>query len=469
MRRGIFGLLALAACAAALALPAAGTAAGGASVTPAQAAALGRQAFLYGFPLLEFLRVRATNTSVRCPDAAGNAPLNAFSNARAFARPVDRVVVAPNVDTLYSIAQLDLGKGRVVLSHPAMGHRYFVFQLLDPYTNTVRYVGSRTTGQKAGRFAITWTGHPGPRARHAKVVKVASRRIWVIGRTLATTKRDQRRAVKLMRRYTLSPPGGARRFARGCKPGKPHRAARLKGLAFLDRLGTALRDNPPPTRDKAELEQLAAIGVGPGLRPQDAGLSADALRAVAAAVNSTAASLPVLAKATTLSRAMANRGWATPPATIGDYKTDYLTRAVVGQVGLGANTPVEATYPTAYTDGDGKTLNAAHRYRLVFKRGKLPPVRAFWSLTMYDSAGYLVANPAHRYAIGSSHPPLHKRRDGSVVVVVSRSKPTERGVNWLPEPAHGAFRLALRLYRPKASVLSGRWQPPPIARVKPQR
>src|SRR6476620_9723034 len=112
-----------------------------ASVTPQQAAALGREAYLYGFPLLEFLRVRRTNTSVRCPDRVGNAPLNAWSNVPVFADPRERTVVAPNVDTLYSIAQLDLRRGPVVLSHPDMGRRYFVFELLDPYTNVIGYVG----------------------------------------------------------------------------------------------------------------------------------------------------------------------------------------------------------------------------------------------------------------------------------------------------------------------------------------
>ena len=256
---------------------------------------------------------------------------------------------------------------------------------------------------------------------------------------------------------------------RGCKPGRPHHAVRPTGLAFLDRLGVALRDNPPPARDRAQLDRLAAIGVGPGRRPQDAGLSSAALQALARSVDDTARSLPSLAQSTTLSRAIANRGWATPPPDIGAYGTDYLVRAVVAQVGLGANTPVEALYPTAYTDGNGVRLNAAHRYRLVFKRGQLPPVRAFWSLTMYDAGGYLVANRAHRYAVGSSHPPLHRRRDGSVVVVVSHGKPTERNANWLPAPARGDLRLALRLYRPKAGALSGRWQPPPIARILTKR
>src|SRR5205085_2128786 len=115
----------------------------------------------------------------------------------------------------------------------------------------------------------------------------------------------------------------------------------------------------------------------------------------------------------------------TPPSDIGDYGTDYTTRAGIALAGLGANTPAEATYPTAYIDSSGATLDASHSYRIVFKPGELPPARAFWSLTMYDADGYLVANSAHRYAIGSSHPPLVRQADGSLVVVVQHTQPAQ--------------------------------------------
>ena len=134
-----------------------------AQVSPAQAAELGREAYRYGIPLLEFLRIRHEMTSVSAPDGNGNAPVNALANARAFARPSDRTVVAPNHDTLYSLAQLDLGKGPIVLSHPDMGRRYFDFEFVDPFTNVIDYVGTRTTGTSAGRFQIAWTEKPGRR------------------------------------------------------------------------------------------------------------------------------------------------------------------------------------------------------------------------------------------------------------------------------------------------------------------
>ncbi len=431
------------------------------AVTPEQAAALGQQAYVYGLPLMEFLRSREQFTSVRCPDDRGNAPINSFSAVNRAADAKARSVVAPNVDTLYTISELDLGRGPVVLSHPGMGGRYFVFELLDPYTNIVGYIGSRTTGARAGRFAITWSGHPGRRVAGARVVPVASRRIWVIGRTLARGPADTRRALRLMRRYRVSPPGGPRRFSRDCRAGRARTIAPLTGEAFLDALGVALRDNPPPARDDAQLAALAAIGVGPGLRPSQAGLSPQAYRALIDAVDATARAFPHAARQSVLGRARDNHGWATPPDDVGDYGVDYTTRAAVAILGLGANTPAEATYPTAYLDANGDTLDGTRSYRLVFAKGQLPPARAFWSLTMYDEDGFLVPNREHRFAIGDSHPGLVRRSDGSVVVVMQRRRPAERRVNWLPTPA-GPFRLNLRLYVPTASALDGSWKPPAI-------
>ena len=141
-------------------------------------------------------------------------------------------MVAPNVDTLYSIAHLDLGRGPIVLSHPDMGERYFVFEFLDPYTNVIGYVGTRTTGSGAGRFALTWTKRPGRRLPGVPVVRSKYRRVWVIGRTLAAGPADQRRAIRLMRRYSLAPPGGPLRLKAGCRPGRPKKAVTPTGAAF---------------------------------------------------------------------------------------------------------------------------------------------------------------------------------------------------------------------------------------------
>jgi hypothetical protein len=345
-----------------------------------------------------------------------------------------------------------------------MGRRYLVFELVNPYTNVIGYIGTRTTGSGAGRFAITWNGHRGRAVPGARVIHSAYRRVWVVGRTLAGNRADQLRALKLMRRYRLTPPGGARTFARGCHPGRPRKVVTPTGLRFLDELGTALAQNPPPARDRPLLRQLARVGVGPGLRPERAGLASPTLAALISGVDQAALNLPTQSKLAVLKAAKQHHGWFTPRSIIGNYGTDYLFRAETAVVGLGANTPREAVYPTALTDTSGNALTGSTTYRIVFRHGQLPPARAFWSLTLYDASGYLVANAARRYALGSSHPPLIRRSDGSVVVVVSRTRPTEAHVNWLPSPT-GSFRLNMRLYWPRRQVLDGRWQPPPVQPV----
>ena len=171
---------------------------------------IGRQAYEYGLPLLEFERVRREETSVRCPDHVGNAPVNTFAHADKFLDPTFRDVVAPNTDTLYSITQLDLGRGPVVLSYPDMGTRYFSFAMLDPFTNVVATPGAREDGSRAASVLVRWTGKPGrvDEGRFSRVVSSPYRHLWVIGRTLATTLADQRRAYAAMQKYAISRPNG---------------------------------------------------------------------------------------------------------------------------------------------------------------------------------------------------------------------------------------------------------------------
>ena len=225
-----------------------------------------------------------------------------------------------------------------------------------------------------------------------------------------------------MRRYRLSPPGGPLHFARGCRPGRATAATTPTGLAFLEALDRALRANPPPARDRPLLKRLARVGVGPGLNPLRANLPSDVLdasgrkRRLDRAPRSTTVS-----KLQVLKEAQADHGWATIGKDIGAFGTDYAFRAVVAELGLGANTPREALYPTALTDSNGQLLTGSDDYRLVFKRGQAPPNRAFWSLTMYDGSGFLVAEPGA---------PLRDRQHPSAVA------PRARRERRRSDPAH---------------------------------
>jgi hypothetical protein len=349
-----------------------------------------------------------------------------------------------------------------------MGKRYYSFELLDPYTNVIAIPGLREDGPRAGDYQIRWTGGPGKRVEPSsadRVIKSRYRRVWVIGRTLATDDADQRRAQKLMARYGLAQNGKERSFPKGCKPGRPGEyPTPTDGQRFVEALNDALQDNPPPGRDDSLLDQLAPLGVGPGLSPETAGLGAEVLAALYKGIADEAAALPGSARAEVFAEALKTDGWLLPPANIGDYGTDYAFRALIASVGLGANTPDEAIYPTGITDATGALYDGANAYRLTFPPGEEPPAKYFWSLTMYDTEGYLVPNAIDRYSLGPSHPPLLREPDGSIVIAIQRSQPTEPDVNWLPAPA-GGFRLNLRLYGPRKAARSGAWRPPGVVRV----
>jgi hypothetical protein len=460
---GLFAALTVAAC-----CSSAAAGAGTAGVTTQQATELGRQAYRYGLPLLEFMRVRREQTSVACPDGQGDSPVNTFSNAKRFPDPANDTVVAPNTDTLYSIAHLDLSKGPIVLSHPGMGKRYFSFELLDPYTNVIDFIGSRATGSKAGRFAISWTGKPAASKPRMPVIKSKYRRVWVIGRTLATDRGDQRAAYAKMKQYGLARIGrDPKRFPANCDPGSPGDfPTPTDGKAFIGKLNRWLGANPPPKRDDPLLGELAKVGVGPGLNPEDAGLAPAVLDALYGSVTAEAASFPTATRIDALQKSIAAGGWLLPASNIGDYGTDYDFRAQIATIGLGANTPDEAIYPTGLTDSAGGLLNGANDYRITFPPGGQPPAKYFWSLTVYDSNGYLAPNPIDRYSLGPSHPPLIEKPDGSVVIALQGDEPTEARVNWLPTPDAG-FRLNLRLYGPSRAAQSGNWSPPPTVKVAP--
>ena len=430
--------------------------------------AMGKEAYTYGYPLNEFNLVRKADLKL-------SAPLNVLANAQQLATPAAQGVVAPNTDTLYSLAQIDLGKGPVVLKVPEMDHglfnpRYWTFEFVEPYTNVVGYIGSRLNGSAGGTWALEWDGAKSKKAlpKGVKRFKSSARRLWVIGRTLVSGKQDEAKAKKLMAQYRLGTlaaltAGKALTKPRNLTPGRP-KTVEPPGLGFLDLLSAGMTEDPPPARDAAIVARMRNFGIGAGLKPSTAGLPAPVLEGLAAGVDAAAASLPIEARLPILTQAKENGGWYNPSSKVGIFGTDYAMRARVALVGLGINTVEESTYPTALTDSAGDMLNGANSYRMVFKRGKLPPVKGFWSVTMYDSSGYLVPNAAKIYAVGPDHPGMITRKDGSVVIVVQKSKPTEKDVNWLPSPEAG-FRLNMRLYVPSKSILNGTWKPPGIEKV----
>lgn len=412
------------------------------------------RAWVYGLPLLNQQRVIV------------NFPANQLINVTRPTSPAQKLVVLPNVDTLYTTGRLELGREPLVLHVPAVPGRYYTFQLLDAYTNSFAYVGSRTTGSRAGDYAIAgprWRGRVPPGVR---LIRSPTPVVWLLGRTLVRGPGDLPAVNAIQRRYelrALSGSGGAPLPALYL-PGSTLMPKPVpRGLAFFDAMGRALRENPPPLRDRAALRSFARIGVGAGRTPSRAGLA----RATRAALSAAAgAGLRRLEEYQARQRRASRRrhnGWVLPPAGVGNFGTRYLLRAYISQTALAANVRPEAIYPITDVDRGGRRLDGQHRYVLRFRRGELPPVRAFWSLTMYGPDRFLVENPIARYAVGNRTPGLRRGRDGSLEILVQHDRPRGRAANWLPAPA-GRFSLALRLYEPRRVALADRWPLPVVRR-----
>jgi hypothetical protein len=276
--------------------------------------------------------------------------------------------------------------------------------------------------------------------------------VWVLGRTLVQDAADMPAVSALMGRYRFTALDAwtqGQRQSPLVLPSFPTLppVTLPTGAAVFAKLDEVLASDPPPKRDACAIRAFARAG-GPSL-----GAAARAAKRIVAKAENRANRYG----------AKRNNGWLFPGPYIGAYGSNYLGRAVIATAALGANTRPETVYPLAVDDVDGRKLTGRHRYRIRFRRGQLPPADAFWSLTMYGKDRYLVDNPIDRYAIGDRTKGLRRGRDGSLTIYVQHERPSGAAANWLPAPA-GEFRLALRIYEPRRSVLRGSWKPPPVHR-----
>jgi hypothetical protein len=424
-----------------------------------KAFATGEAAYVYGMPTV---LVRLT---------VQRFPTNLLIGVGRLATPDQHTVVAPNHDTLYSVSRLDLSSGPLIVDAPASGGRYTVLQLLDTYTNAFAYIGTGSERDHDESVALVPPGWQGSLPAGVRVVQSPTRLVWLLGRTLVDGPADVPPATDLMRRYALTPLSdwmGGKRDREVVIPSSAGNQSAVVvpgGLAFFDALGQALAADPPPPSDACALGAFAAAGIGPGLTPST-GSDPLVARALSAA---TTAGARLVGRAVVVQRRDSQRrhdGWAFSAADVGQFRADYAYRAVVASVGLAANTRAQAFYPNTDLDSDGKPLSGHHRYVLTFRPGQLPPVNAFWSLTMYDSERFLVPNPISRYSVGDRTPGLGYGRGGSLKIYVQHHPPTAaRQANWLPAPP-GRFELHLRLYEPSPAATNGKWRPPTVTRVK---
>ena len=437
-----------------------------------EALAAGVEAVAYGFPLVIMDATRRKITNVAAPGAFA-APMNQFANVPEFPDASFRDVVRANVDTLYSSAFLDVSKEPIVMSVPDVHGRYYLMPMLDAWTNIFASPGKRTTGTKAGNFAITGPGWSGTLPKGVQELKSPTSMVWIIGRTQTNGPKDYaavraiQKQLKLVplsafgKRYTA--PAGQVDPTIDMKKAPVEAVAAMGTTVYFNVMAALLKDNPPPAADAPVLEKLAKLGIVPGEKFDPSKLDPAVARGLDQALPEALAKLTAASKET---GAPVN-GWRTPPMKLGNYGTEYGLRAVIALVGLGANLPADAVYPSAFVDGDGKDLDGANRYVLHFDKGQEPPVQAFWSVTMYNPESFFVANSLNRYAL-SSWMPFKRNADGSLDLYIQKDSPgKDKEANWLPAPA-GGFNLTLRMYWPtdKApSIIDGSWKPPGIKKV----
>jgi hypothetical protein len=435
----------------------------------------GIEAYIYAYPLVTMEMTRRVMTDTVTP-VGSKAPMGQFARLRGYPAADDHSVTAPNADTLYTLVWLDVAKEPWVISAPDMKGRYFLLPILDGWTTVFADPGKRTTGTGAQKFAITGPGWNGTLPAGVTEYKSATGMVWMLGRIYCTgTPEDYKAVHALQDQMTAVPLSAYGKPAAAPTPGVLDPSVDLKtavreqvnamdAASYFKLFAQLLKTNPPTADDAPMVAKLAKIGIVPG---QDFDASA-----LEAAVAKGLAEVPTIAndrimammkEGLVIGDAKLTDGWFFSTKT-GIYGTNYKMRALITAIGLGANRPQDAVYPTSEGPGAIEKYNGAKKYVLHFDKGQLPPVDGFWSLTMYDAGYFFVPNPLNRYTV-SQRNKFIVNADGSVDLYVQNESPGKaKEQNWLPAPKD-KFILMMRLYWPKEtppSILDGSWKIPGV-------
>jgi hypothetical protein len=434
---------------------------------------LATDAYIYGYPLVTMEMTRRVITNVTAPEGT-HAPMGQLIKLREYPDATFKDVTAPNADTLYTTSFLDVGKEPWIISVPDMKGRYYLLPMLDGWTNVFQVPGKRTTGTGAKTYAITGPGWQGTLPAGVTEYKSPTSIVWILGRIYCTgTPEDYAAVHALQDEFKLVPlssygkpyipPPGTIDPAQDMKTAVREQVNRMDAKEYFTLLAQLMKANPPAAEDGPELAKFAKIGLVPGQDFDATKLNADFVKRIPQVANDR---IMVQFK---INSAVKNiNGFAFTTKT-GVYGTDYLMRALVTAIGLGANRPEDAVYPTSQKDAEGNSYEGSNKYVLHFAKGELPPAKGFWSLTMYNDKYFFVANKLNRYSI-SARQDLKANADGSVDLYIQNKSPgAEKESNWLPAP-DGKFILMMRLYWPSAddpSILDGSWKVPRVKVVAP--
>ncbi len=440
------------------------------AVTPEQARAIAKDAYIYGFPIVDNYRVLYSYfVDKQDPEYKGG--WNEIHNTARVYTPEDKTIQTPNSDTPYSAVGADLRAEPLVLTVPPIEQdRYYSLQFVDGYTYNIAYAGSRTTGNGGGNYLLAGPGWKGEKPEGIdEVIRSDTDLAFVLYRTQLFGPSDLETVEKIQAGYQVAPlsvflkrpappPAPPIDFVPPLTPDQQKTSPQ-----FFEILNFALRFAPAPPSEQGLRNRFATIGIGP-----DGDFDADALsQEMRSAIEGGMAD--AWAEFDTFKKDKVDTGQVGSAQFFGtaeDLKGNYLYRMAGAVLGIYGNTAAEALYPSFTADADGAPLTGANDYTYRFAPGQLPPVNAFWSLTMYElPSSLLVANPINRYLINSEMlTSLVADPDGGYTFDIRNASPgRDAESNWLPAPK-GPFVLVLRLYWPKPDALNGTWQAPKPSR-----
>lgn len=405
-----------------------------------------RDAWLYGLPLIEMAGARVVATKGAGPNVMVHSPELTTVQTQS--------VTTPNNDTLYARAWIDLSQGPAMLTLPAAGSRYISVALMDMYSNNFAVLGTRTTGPDGGVFTLVG---PGEATRSSRAIRSPTPWVWLLVRTLVDGEADLAAANAVQE--------GVRLRAPAVTAPTIHANRHAEWAPYFSSVQALMLENPPPATDLAWLRSFEPLGIktSGGFDPTRFS------PAEAAQIEAGVAEAKGLLRSRRRPGPVAD-GWVYPKANLGDFGQDYLYRAQVAVAGLAALPPVEAMYMRPLSPQGSPIFDSAQGYRLHFPADRLPPVNAFWSLTMYEATpegqAFFTPNAINRYAIGDRSPGLVKGADGSLTLWLTRQDPGDtKRANWLPSPAEKPFTLVMRAYLPKDELIQGSYRLPPLERM----
>jgi hypothetical protein len=444
-----------------------------ADITTEEARAIAREAYIYGFPMVDNYRIQyAYFVDKEGPEY--KVPWNQLLNIPRVYTPEDKAIQTPNSDTPYSMIGLDLRGEPMVLTVPVIEkERYFSIQFIDAYTQNFDYIGSRATGNGGGIFLIAGPNWKGETPKGVKkVIRSETEFVFAIYRTQLINPGDLDNVKKVQAGYKAQPLSeflgqSAPKAAPAIdfiKPLTPD--GQKSSMEFFNILNFILKFTPTVPSETALMERFAKIGVGAGKTFDASKLSPEVKQAIEQGI------ADAWKEYNEFKSTQVDAGKVTSGDMFGarEYlKNNYLFRMAAAILGIYGNSKAEAMYPVYTVDAAGDKLDAAKNgYTLRFAPSQLPPVNAFWSLTMYDvPTSLLVTNPLNRYLLNAPMLPQFKRdADGGMTLYIQNESPgKDKEANWLPAPK-GPFWMAMRLYWPKEEALNGKWTAPPLKRAE---